>query len=77
MDFRVEVLVDYVWIAENDKTCFLIFGVDVFDQIYLKEQPIPLFMVEGVVRAPPQDWYARTKRKPPGVGVNTSFTSFY
>ena len=31
----------------------------------------------GVVRAPPRDWYVRTKRKPPGGGVNTSFTSFY
>ena len=39
MDVRVELLSDDTQAAEDDKTGFLIVGVDTFDQLYLKEQP--------------------------------------
>ena len=45
MDVRVKLLADYVWVAEDYKTCFLSVGVDIFDQLYLKELPISLPMV--------------------------------
>ena len=38
MDVRVELLADDALAAENDKTGLLIVGVDIFDQLYLKEQ---------------------------------------
>ena len=46
MDDRVKLLADDVWAAEYDKTSFLIVGVDVFNWLYLKEQPISLPMVQ-------------------------------
>ena len=36
MDVRVKLLADDVCVAENDKTCFLSVGVDIFDQLYIK-----------------------------------------
>ena len=45
MDVRVELIVDYVWAAEYDKTGFLSVGVNIFDRLYLKELPISLPMV--------------------------------
>ena len=45
MDVCVELLAYNVWAAEDDKTGFLSVGVDIFDQIYLKEQPIYFPMV--------------------------------
>ena len=45
MNVCVELLTDDVWAAEDDKTGFLSVGVDVFDQLYLKELPISLPMV--------------------------------
>ena len=45
MKVRVKLLADYVWATEEDKTVFLCVGVDIFDWLYLKEQPIPLPMV--------------------------------
>ena len=42
---RVKLLVYDVWFAEYDKTGFLSVGVDIFDQLYLKERPISLPMV--------------------------------
>ena len=36
MDVPVELLADDVWAAEDDKTCFLTVGVDIFDWFYLK-----------------------------------------
>ena len=45
MDVCVELLAYNVWAAEDYKTGFLIFGVDVFDQLHLKERPISLPMV--------------------------------
>ena len=41
---RVELVVYDVWCAEDDNTGFLSVGVDIFDQLYLKERPIPLPM---------------------------------
>ena len=35
IDVRVELLVDYVWEAGDDKTGFLSVGVDIFDQLFL------------------------------------------
>ena len=46
MDVRVELLADDVWAAEYDKTGFLSLGVNIFDQLYLKERPISLPMVK-------------------------------
>ena len=46
MDVHVELLADDVWAAEDDKTGFLSVGVDIFDQLYLKERPISLPMVQ-------------------------------
>ena len=43
--FRVELLADDVWAAEDDKTGFLSVVVDIFDRLYLKERPISLPMV--------------------------------
>ena len=39
MDVCVKLLADNVWAAEEDKTGFLSVGVDIFDFLYLKEQP--------------------------------------
>ena len=46
MDVRVELLADDVWTDEDDKTGFLIVGVDISDRWYLKERPISLPMVQ-------------------------------
>ena len=46
MDVRVELLAYDIWSAENDKTGFLIVGVDIFDQLYLTERPISLPMTK-------------------------------
>ena len=46
MDVRVELLAGYVWVAEDDTTCSLSVEVDSFDQLYLKELPIYLPMVQ-------------------------------
>ena len=45
MKVCVKLLADDVWSAEEYKTGFLSIGVDIFDQLYLKEQPISLPMV--------------------------------
>ena len=42
---RVELVVYYVWCAEDDNTGFLSVGVDIFDRLYLKELPISLPVV--------------------------------
>ena len=46
MDVRVELLADGVWSSGCDKTGFLSVGVDIFDQLYLKERPISFPMVQ-------------------------------
>ena len=56
MDVRVELLADYLWEAEDDKTGFLSVGVDIFDCLYLKEQRISLPMV-------PNEFYKTKIRK--------------
>ena len=43
--FCVKLLADDVWAAEDDKTGFLIVGMDIFDRLYLKKRPISLPMV--------------------------------
>ena len=35
MDGGIELFADDVWAAEDDKTGFLSFGLDIFDQLYL------------------------------------------
>ena len=52
MNFRVKLLEDYVCAAEENKTGFLSVGVDIIDQLYLKEQPIslPMVLVHGYNR---------------------------
>ena len=45
MDDPVELLAYDVWADEDNKKGFFSFGVDVFDQLYLKEWPISLPMV--------------------------------
>ena len=50
MDVRVKLLADDVWAAEDDKTGFLSVGMDIFDQLYLKEQPISLPMVPMITK---------------------------
>ena len=45
-DVFVELIADDVCAAEEDKTGFLSFGVDIFDQLYLKERTISLPMVQ-------------------------------
>ena len=45
MIVRVKLLVYDVWAAEEYKTGFLSVGVDIFYQLYLKEQLISLPMV--------------------------------
>ena len=45
MDICVKLLSDYAWSAEDDKTGFLSVGVDIFDQLYLKERKISLPIV--------------------------------
>ena len=45
MDVCVELLADDVWAAKDDKIDFLSVGVDIFDQLYLKERPISVPMV--------------------------------
>ena len=42
---RVELVVYDVWCDEDDNTGFLNVGVDISDQLYLKERPISLPMV--------------------------------
>ena len=42
---RVKLLVYDVWFTKYYKTGFLCVGVDIFDQLYLKERPISLPMV--------------------------------
>ena len=45
MDVCVKLLADDVWAAEDNKTYFLSVEVNIFGQIYLKEQSISLPMV--------------------------------
>ena len=45
MDVCVELLGDELWAAEDNITGFLSVGVDIFDQLYLKEVPISLSLV--------------------------------
>ena len=42
---EVKLVVYDVWFAEDDNTSFLIVGLHIFDQLYLKERPISLTMV--------------------------------
>ena len=44
MDVCVKLLSDHAWSAEDDKTGFLSFWLDIFDRLYLKERPISLPM---------------------------------
>ena len=44
-DVHVKLLAADVWAAEDDIIESLSVGVDIFDQLYLKEQPISLPMV--------------------------------
>ena len=46
MDVHVELIADDVWSDEDDKTGFLSYEVDIFDQLYWKERPISLPMVQ-------------------------------
>ena len=46
MDVRAELLADDAWEAEDDKTIFMIFGVDSFDWLYLEIRRISLTMVQ-------------------------------
>ena len=41
----VKVVVYDVWFAEDNNTGFLSVGLDIFDWLYLIEQPISLLMV--------------------------------
>ena len=45
MDVHVKLLADDLWASEYDKTGLSSVGVDIFDQLYLKERPISLPMV--------------------------------
>ena len=45
MDVCVRLLADDVWAAENYRIGFLVVGVDIFGQLYLKERPIYFPMV--------------------------------
>ena len=45
MNVGVKLHADDIWAAEDDKKGFLSVGVDIFDQLYLQEQPIYLPMV--------------------------------
>ena len=45
MNVPVKLLAYNVLAAEDDKTGSLSVGVDIFDQLFLKEQPISLPMV--------------------------------
>ena len=57
IDVHVELLADDVWGDENDQICFLSAGVDVFDRLYLKEQPISLPMVPmSTIKLKYQKW---------------------
>ena len=38
MDACIELLADDAWAAEDDHTCLLSVGVDIFDQLYLNER---------------------------------------
>ena len=42
MDFRVKLLADDVCASEDDKTGFLSVEVDIFDQLFLKNDQFPL-----------------------------------
>ena len=58
MDVPVELLADGAWASENDKIGFLSVGVDIFDQLYLKEWPISLPMVTmGTNKRIYDKWY--------------------
>ena len=46
MDVSVELLADDVSAAEDDKTCVLSVGIDIFYQLYLWYWPISLPMVQ-------------------------------
>ena len=41
MDVLAKLLADDVWSAEDDKTGFLSFGVDIFDRLVLKNNQFP------------------------------------
>ena len=46
MDVRVKLLADDVWASEDDKAGVLSVEVNSFNQLYLKEWPISLPMVQ-------------------------------
>ena len=46
MDVHIKIFADDVWSAEDDITGSLSVGMDISDQIYLKERPISLPMVK-------------------------------
>ena len=57
MDVRVKLLADDIWAAEEDKTCFFSVGVDILDQLYLKQQPISLPMVQiSIIKLNYDEW---------------------
>ena len=45
MDVCVELLADYVWASEDNKSGFLSVGEGIFDRLDLKERSISLPMV--------------------------------
>ena len=47
IDVRVKFLADDVWEAADDKTGFLVVGVDSFDRIFLYKRPIYLPVVQN------------------------------
>ena len=52
MGVRVKLLADDVWVAEDDKTGFLIVAVVSLDQLYLKRRPIyfPMLQISTIKR---------------------------
>ena len=46
LDVCVKLLADDIWADEDDKTVFLSVGVNIFDQLYLKERPISFLVVQ-------------------------------
>ena len=50
IDVCVKLLVDDVWEAEYYRTGFLSVGVDSSDQLFLKNRPISLPMVQNITK---------------------------
>ena len=46
MDVSIKLLADDAWAAEDYNTGFLSVGVDIFNQLYWKERPISLPMLQ-------------------------------